>query len=88
VIASRYNASYLLNIPVQGNSVVGEIYSVVKDKLRHLDVLEDYTNYYTRSEVTITIQPSKSYYISSGPVNHVVLPQRDTTLLHKTIVSR
>ena len=42
VIASRYNIPFLLDHPDHGNNVRGEIYRVDEQKVKHLDILEDY----------------------------------------------
>lgn len=48
VIASKYNIPFLLDLPNQGHLIQGEIYQVNEEKLKHLDVLEDYPKLYKR----------------------------------------
>ena len=55
VIASKYNIPFLMNVQGQGENIKGEIYSVNRQKLLHLDVLEDYPKLYTRREESIAV---------------------------------
>lgn len=57
VIATRYNVPFLLDKPGTGKIVQGEVYSVDADKLKHLDVLEQYPEFYTRQILDIEIIP-------------------------------
>lgn len=58
MIASKFNIPFLLNVPSQGEKIKGEIYAINKQKLLHLDVLEDYPKLYTRREENVTIATS------------------------------
>lgn len=55
VIATRYNVPFLLDQPGTGKIVQGEVFSVDADKLAHLDVLEEYPDFYTRKVLDIEI---------------------------------
>ena len=57
VIASRFNCPFLLDLPNINNAknIQGEIYEIDVQKLKHLDILEDYPKLYTRRKERIRI---------------------------------
>lgn len=48
VIATRFNIPFLLNLPGTGHPISGEIYAVDENKLKQLDILENYRRFYDR----------------------------------------
>ncbi|TRY67878.1 hypothetical protein TCAL_08025 [Tigriopus californicus] len=65
VIGTKYNVPFLLDLPDQGQLIQGEIYQVDEEKLKHLDVLEDYPKWYTRRTERITILKSSHKSVES-----------------------
>jgi gamma-glutamylaminecyclotransferase len=55
VIASRYNIPYLLYNQGTGHNICGEVYSVDEPKLKQLDILEGYPEYYDRFPTPVTL---------------------------------
>lgn len=55
VIATRYNVPFLLDKPGTGKLIRGEVYSVDAAKLAHMDVLEQYPEFYTRQTLDIEL---------------------------------
>lgn len=70
VIATRYNVPFLLDQPGTGHFVQGEIYSVDTDKLAHLDVLEQYPEFYTRQILDIEIDEESDQQDKLGTISH------------------
>lgn len=56
VTATRFNIPFLLNLPGDGFRISGEIYEVDDEKLKQLDILEDYPRFYDR--ITIEVATS------------------------------
>lgn len=48
VTATRYHIPFLLNLPGEGHQISGEIYAIDDTKLKHLDDLESYPQFYDR----------------------------------------
>lgn len=48
VTATRFNIPFLVNLPGEGHRISGEIYAIDENKLKHLDILEDYPRFYDR----------------------------------------
>lgn len=53
IIATKFNIPFLLNVPNTGHSINGEIYTIDKSMLLHLDKLEDYPKLYDREIIKI-----------------------------------
>lgn len=54
VTATRYNIPFLVNLPGEGYRISGEIYAIDEEKLKHLDILEDYPRFYDRMMTNVT----------------------------------
>lgn len=53
VIATRYNIPFLLDLPGTGHPITGEIYAVDDNKLKQLDIVENYPKFYDRILVDV-----------------------------------
>lgn len=53
IVASQYNVPFLLSEAGTGHYINGEVYSVDKQKLHHLDELEDYPQLYDRAQIDV-----------------------------------
>lgn len=51
IVATQYNAPFLLSAPGTGHYINGEIYRVDEQMLRNLDELEDYPRLYDRTRI-------------------------------------
>ncbi|GLH15236.1 Putative gamma-glutamylcyclotransferase CG2811 [Gryllus bimaculatus] len=53
VIATRYNLPFLLDVPGEGHHVSGEVYEIDYPMLQHLDVLQQYPDFYYRDMIEV-----------------------------------
>ncbi|XP_013395289.1 gamma-glutamylaminecyclotransferase-like isoform X2 [Lingula anatina] len=59
VIASKYNIPFLLHCKGKGQLVIGEVYDVDDEKMKELDLLEEYPKFYNRIKIPVYILKDK-----------------------------